>query len=581
MASLTNASPSPVARLMALLTQERSEIGLVYTYAVFAGLLSLALPVGVQAIIGLVAGGMLLQPVVILIVAVVAGTALSGLLQLLQVSAVERLQQRIFARLAIDWGTRIPSLHPDAARAEHLPETVTRFFEVVIIQKALAKLLIEAVAAVLAIAFGLVLLALYHPSLSIAGVLLLGAFVVTLWFTGRHAYETSYEESTAKYRVAHWLQELARHFPLLRTAAPSALPLRRTDEDVATYLRARQAHFRVIVRQSVAAVVFKTLITGALLVLGTMLVVDRKITLGQFVASELVVVMILAGVEKLILNLGTVYDLLTGVTKAAHVSELPVLAESGGMTSPAAADTGSAVELRQLRYRYGSAPRVTLDDVSLSVAPGERLALIGPEGAGTSTLLQAIGGLLPTYEGRIALDGISLRDYTMSSLRTRVGFVDSSPAVIDGTLAENVALGRPSVSEDDVRWALDLAGLTDTVWELPHGIETPLGGTAVMPLEAVRRLALARAIVTRPSLLLIDSFFHHLSPEHKGALVAQLCDASHGWTIIGASHDPLFLGACDRIAIVEHGAIVRIETPKLLSEPAFLPHLILAHDDIR
>ncbi|MEO7360081.1 MAG: ABC transporter ATP-binding protein, partial [Gemmatimonadaceae bacterium] len=267
---------SPVQRLFALLAQERSEIGLVYLYAVLAGLLGLALPLGVQAIIGLVAGGMLLQPVVILITAVIVGTAFAGVVQVLQVSAVERLQQRIFARLAIDWGVRIPRIHPRVASREYLPETVTRFFEVVIIQKTLAKLLIEAVAAVLSIMFGLMLLTMYHPSLGIASILLLAAFVLTLWLTGKRAYVTSYAESTAKYRVAHWLQELARHFALFRSSHESRLPLERTDDGVADYLRARQQHFRVIIRQSMAAVVFKTLITGALLVLGTMLVVNRQ-----------------------------------------------------------------------------------------------------------------------------------------------------------------------------------------------------------------------------------------------------------------------------------------------------------------
>jgi ABC-type bacteriocin/lantibiotic exporter with double-glycine peptidase domain len=376
----THEEPTPVERLLRLLAEERGEIGLVYLYAAFAGLLGLALPVGVQAIIGLVAGGMLLQPVVILITAVVLGTAMAGMVQVLQLAAVERLQQRVFARLSLDWGARLPRLRVETLGGQDLPETVNRFFEVVIIQKSLSKLLTEAVAALLAVLFGLLLLTLYHPSFSIAGTLLLVLLGAMLWITGRGGLTTSLTESAAKYRVAHWLQEVARRLVTFRAAGAGAMPLARTDAEVAGYLRARQAHFRVLVRQNVAAVVFKTLTTGALLVLGTVLVVERQITLGQFVASELVVVSILAGVEKLTLSLSTIYDVLTSAEKAGHVGDLPVEDAVPGVVPDAAAARGTAIEARDLSYAYPGTHGPAVADVTLRVQPGERVAITGAEG---------------------------------------------------------------------------------------------------------------------------------------------------------------------------------------------------------
>ncbi|MDF1505111.1 ATP-binding cassette domain-containing protein [Roseisolibacter sp. H3M3-2] len=561
---------APVDRLLRLLAEERGEIGLVYLHAALAGLLGLALPVGVQAIIGLVGGGMLLQPVVILIAAVVAGTALAGWVQVLQLAAVERLQQRVFARLSLDWGARLPRIRPEALGGHDLAETVNRFFEVVIIQKSLAKLLTEAAAALLAVLFGLLLLTLYHPSLSLAGALLLALLGVSLRLSGRGGLATSLEESAAKYRVAHWLQELARRLGTFRAAGDVPMPLARADAEVASYLRARQAHFRVLVRQHVATVVFRTVTTGALLVLGTALVVDRRITLGQFVASELVVVSILAAVEKLTLSLSTLYDVLTSAEKVGHVDDLPAEAPAPGVLPAPPAPRGSAVEARGLTYAYPGAPAPAVADVALRVAPGERVAITGAEGSGESTLLALLAGLRPGFEGALTIDGVSARDLDAEALRRRVGYVEQDPHLFDGTLAENVSVGRAHVGDAEVRRAIELAGLADDAAALPRGLRTPVGAGAALPSHVARKLALARAVAGGPSLLLFDEFFHHLEPVFKRELLERLLRRDAGWTVVAVSHDPVYLAACDRIYVLAEGRVAREGTfESLLADAGF------------
>ena len=281
------ASPSAARRLLHLLAEERQNVGLVYFYAILAGVLGLSLPLGVQAIIGLVSGGMLLQPVVILIGLVVAGTFAAGTVQVLQLSVVERLQQRIFARHALELSRDVPRADFEALGGTDLPELTNRFFEIVTIQKSLAKLLTESVAALLSIVAGLMLLTFYHPYLSLFGGGLLAALAFTLWITGRRGLRTSLAESAAKYRVAHWLQELARHGSSFQLAGHTPLPVARMDREVDSYLGHRQEHFRVLARQSMAVVFMKTLVTGGLLIIGAALVLERRISLGQFVASEL------------------------------------------------------------------------------------------------------------------------------------------------------------------------------------------------------------------------------------------------------------------------------------------------------
>ena len=555
---------SPIRRLLAILAEERGDVGRIFAYAALAGLLGLSLPLGVQAIIGLVAGGLILQPVVVLIGLVVLGTFAAGALQVVQLGVVERLQQRVFARYSLDLAHRLPRADIEALAGADLPEQTNRFFEIVTIQKSLVKLLTEAVSALFAIAAGLVLLTFYHPYLSLFGGVLLGMLGVALWLTGRSGLRTSLAESAAKYRVAHWLQELARHAVSFRLAGASSLPVARMDRELDDYLTHRQAHFRVLARQSMTVVAVKTLVTGGLLVIGAALVVDRRISLGQFVASELVIVTVLAGVEKLILSLSTVYDALTAAEKAAHLRELPITVDrpSGEgrstMALPHASDArGMALEASALAYRSPGNREDTLQGVTLHVRAGERVALVGSEGAGTSTLLRVLAGLLPSFRGSLAVDGVSMRDVDQAALRDAVALVGPAPMLIEGTIEDNVSLGRPGVTSSSVAAALELAGLRDHVRALPDGLRAAVGsGDARVPSNIVRKIVLARALAARPRLLLFDDFFHHLEPTYKRRLIERLLDRRAGLTIVAASHDPVFLAACDRVLLLDGGRIV-------------------------
>ncbi|MBC8086599.1 MAG: ATP-binding cassette domain-containing protein [Phycisphaerae bacterium] len=549
--------PSPLRRLASLLSPERRDISTILLYGAIVGVLGLAVPLGVQAIIGLVSGGLLLQPVLLLIGFVVIATLGAGLLQVAQLAVVERVQQRIFARISLESAHRVSRANVEALRGMNLPEATNRFFEVITIQKCLAKLLTDGVTALLAILAGLVLLTLYHPYLSAFGLILLAALSIVLWVTGRTGLETSLAESASKYWVAHWLQELARNATAFRQTGTTTLPVGRMDEGVHEYLEQRDAHFRVLARQSTAVIVVKTAITGGLLVIGTSLVVDRSITLGQFVASELVIVALLGGVEKLILSLGTVYDALTAVEKLAVIQELPMSRATEPLlphSSPelAAADVLAA---RDVSYRYGAAVEPAISDVSLQLRAGERVGIVSSEGAGASTLLRVIAGMLPSYQGVITVNGISAHDAHTDAFRQRVVLVESQVELIDGTIEDNISMGRDRVTAADVSWACELVMLDEHLHSLPAGLHTAVGGANRLPAFVERKIALARALSGRPALLLFDEFFHHLDPLYKLELLQRLRSLESQLTILAASHDTHFLESCDRVLFLREGHV--------------------------
>lgn len=549
--------PSPLRRFTALLAPERREVGTILLYGAMIGVLGLAVPLGVQAIIGLVSGGLLLQPVLLLIGFVVIATLGAGLLQVAQLAVVERVQQRIFARVALDSAHRVSRANIEALRGMNLPEATNRFFEVITIQKSLAKLLTDGVTAMLAIFSGLVLLTLYHPYLSAFGIILLAVLAVVLWITGRTGLETSLAESASKYWVAHWLQELARNATAFRQTGTTSLPVGRMDEGVHQYLEERDAHFRVLARQSTAVILVKTAITGGLLVIGTSLVIDRSISLGQFVAAELVIVALLGGVEKLILSLGTVYDALTAVEKLAVIQELPVSRATEPLQPHLVPDsaTREILVVRDVSYRYAATGEPVIRDISLHLQVGERVGIVSSEGAGASTLLRVVAGMLPSYRGVLTIDGISAHDAHTDAFRQRVVLVESQVELIDGNIDDNIRMGRDRVTEADVSWACQLVMLDEHLHSLQGGLQTLVGGANRLPAFVERKIALARALAGRPALLLFDEFFHHLDPRYKLELLKRLRAVDTQLTILAASHDTHFLESCDRVLFLREGHV--------------------------
>ena len=545
----------PVDRLFELLLLEKGNIILVYAYATLVGLLSLTLPLGVQAIIGLVSGGLFLQPVVLLIGFVVLGTLATGVLQVLQLSAVERIQQRIFARIALEFSIRVPRVRTEAAWATDLPERMNRFFEVVTIQKSLGKLLTGTTTALLQVIFGLLLLTFYHPYFTLFGLGLVGLLWLIIRLTGPRGLVTSQMESAYKYRTAHWLEEVARSVVAFKAAGRATPALERMDGQVAGYLHYRERHFRVLVIQAMAAIGFKTLVTGALLILGSVLVIDRQITLGQFVAAELVIVTVLAGIEKLVASLAEVYDVMTSVDKLGAITDLP-LETTVGLPLPDAAG-GLAVEVEGLRYTYPRAERPALSNIAFRLAPGARVAVTGPDGSGETTLLAAVAGLLDGVQGAVLLDGMTLRDLEPAAVRDRIGVVLGSAGLFEGTIEDNVTLGRAGLGTAAVVEALTRVGAHATVQRLPDGLRTVIeNGGRGLPSTLRVRLLLARAIVHRPRLLLVDECLATVEPAARQELIDVLTAPDAPWTLLVVSHTRDLLAACDRVLVLRAGEVV-------------------------
>jgi len=547
------------ARVAQLLARDKRDIFILFIFAGLSGIFALSLPLAVGAIVQQVQGGLVLQPVVVLIGYVVAATLASGGLQILQLRVVERIQQRVFARLALEFTFRVPRIRYETAMQEDLPETMNRLFEAIAIQKSLSKFLLDTSTALLTVFAGLLLLTFYSTTFTLFGALLLLVLGAILWFSGPRGLETSLMESKYKYRAVHWLEEQARAFHAFKFAGRSPLGIQRMDEVLSGYLTYRGKHFQVLMQQTIAVVLFRTVVVGGFLVIGSQLVIGRSISVGQFVASELIVVTVLIGVEKLILSMSTIYDILTSAEKAGYVSDLP-LDEAGGNALPAAS-SGMSVDLRGVIYRFHPGARDVLCGITMRVQSGERVAITGYEGAGRTTLLKLISGLLGDFAGTVLFDGLPLRTLDRVVLREQIGQYLSATDLFDGTIMENVSVGRLGIDTAAVRQAIADVGLTRDIEEMANGLDSQIthGGRKLSHNTAIKML-FAQAIAGAPRLLVIDDLFQNLQGDDRRRLIDLLLDRSRATTVVAVSHDPSLLARMDRVIVLQDGAI-RAEGP--------------------
>lgn len=549
-------SLSPARRLVQLLHTERREIKYIFLYAIFAGLISLVLPLGIQSTIELISGGVFFSSVYVLITIIIIGVIVGGGLQIVQISLVEHLQRRIFTKASLEFAFRIPRLKAEAIIGSHAPELVNRFFDIMTIQKGLPKLLIDLSAGVIQILFGLLLLSLYHPFFVFFSVGLLSILFIIFVVTGKRGLQSSIEESKHKYKVAHWLEELARAINSFKLAGNTDLPIKKTDYNVNNYLKYRKIHFGVLISQFTFILLFKAAVTGGLLIVGTYLVVDRQITLGQFVASEVIIILLLNSVEKIIMYMDVIYDLLTAVDKVSQVTDLP-LEKVGGLDFTKRPDLqGHSVKVKDLKYKYPDGSDYILKGINLDVKPGEHICISGSGGSGKTTLTNIISGIYSDFEGIVTINNYSIRDLDLVHLRDKIGKNISQDDIFDGTILENITVGKPMESVQDAIDALEAVGLADDVNRLPEGINTPLtSGGKNWSNTNIHKLILARCLAKNPDLIILNDFFNGLKRNAKLDLIQCLVDKKNHWTMIAVSNDPLIMAACNRVIVLNEGVV--------------------------
>ena len=501
---------------------------------------------------GFVLAGSLSTSIVVLIVLVVAAVIIYGLLQVRQLQVTEKIQQKIFVRYSFEFADRLPRMNIEKLDAYYLPELVNRFFDTISLQKAVEKLLLDVPAAIIQIFFGLILLSFYHPVFIAFGAVLALIGYLIMRFTLPAGFQASIEASDQKYATAAWLEEMARVIKSFKYSRGTELNIKKTDGIVSNYLHARTTYFKVLLTQYWSLIMFKVLITAAMLIVGAVLLVDQQINIGQFIAADIVILSIIASVEKLILNMDKVYDVLTSVEKLSKITESEI--ETQGTVELSDLNKGVSILFENVGFVYGNQSKA-LEGLQLDIAAGDKVCIMGESGSGKSTILRLLTGAFKNFTGSILVDGIPMGNYNLHSVRSQTGILLSQQDIFHGTIWENITMGSSHIQYDEVTDLVNRCGLTSFIQSLPKGYDTLLDPTGKRLNSKIRQdILLLRALLGKKRLLLLEEPLNFLEKRYKQNIQDYIFSEENA-TVIIATNDVEIAARCNKVIYLQDGFV--------------------------
>lgn len=525
----------PFKRLLRMLERDKQDIYRVYLFALLIGIVNLSVPLGIQAIINLIQGGEISASWIVLVTIVTVGIGLTGYLQYYQLRIVENISQRIFSRSSFEFAFRFPRIQAQTLYNYHAPELANRFFDTLTIQKGLPKILIDFSLALFQIIAGILVLSMYHSFFIVFGLISIFLIYIIIALTGPQGLRTSLAESKLKYRVVHWIEEIARTRLSFKLSHEADIALTNTDSAVQGYLDYREKHFGVLVNQFFSLIGFKVLITAGLLVIGGILVFNQEMNIGQFVAAEIIILIIISSVEKVIQALDSIYDVLTALEKIGYVTDMP-LDDNHGIEVYNLSE-GINITLTDVNFSYPGSNTAILKDLSIDIPANKSTWITGPSGSGKSTLLQLVSGVYQPSNGVIKFNGFSTQSINFEQLRNKIGFALNNNQLFQGTILENITLGM-DIPMPDILRSIKMVLLESFITQKPDGLQTHIDPDGVrLPKSVAHKIILARAIASQPRLLLLEDPLDQVLAAEKEIIIQNLMKKSNPWDIIVSSVD--------------------------------------------
>jgi len=547
-------------RLYNLLALDKKDVSQIFFYAIFSGLVSLSLPLGIQAIVNFIQSGRVSASWIVLVILVVIGVALVGILALMQLRITENLQQKIFVRSSFAFAARIPKIEFKELYGHYPPELANRFFDTLTIQKGTSKLLVDFSAAILQIIFGIILLSLYHTSFIVFGFSLLALLYIIFKYSYNKGIETSLKTSKNKYKTASWLQEIARNNFSFRNDLHYDYALEKNNRIIKDYLYCRENHFNVIKRQFRHLILFKVVITASLLIIGGYLVLSQKMNIGQFVAAEIIILLVINSVEKIILGLETFYDILTAVEKIGQVTDMEL--EEEFTIGSKVCYTNISLETENLSFQFPNTNLGILNNISLKINSGERILIEGENGSGKTTLIKVLSGLLHPTSGSFFINDDTFRKIDIKQYRSRIGSIIQGEKPFEGTILENITFNDKNISTEDLKWALDAVQLTAFVKTLPKGLDTKIFPEGKqLSSSNTQKILLARSIIHKPNILFYEDPTDRMDINVANDIIDFITSEKNKWTVIVSSQNPHWVSKCTRKITMQKGS-VQLDTKK-------------------
>ncbi|MFO0775610.1 MAG: ATP-binding cassette domain-containing protein [Nitrospiraceae bacterium] len=539
-----------LTRIGVLLQTERRILWLLISYSVAIGLFSLIVPLTVQELVNTFAFAVQPMTIVTLTLIIIVGLLFVGAFRGFQIYAEETLQRRLFARVALGMTQHLSDVQVWSFR----PRYANFFTEAVLMQRALSAFLIDLIDVVIGGAVGMTLLVFYHPFFLGFNVVFTGGGAAVLFLLTQGGLRATIEMSQWKYDILHWIQEISYNVLHFKSATCKPYLLKRTDELLDGYIEARRSRFSVMMRQHLGSVFWQALGQGGVIATAGWLVSTGQLTVGQLVAAQVVVGKLIYSFDSLVKKTGYFFYFLTALTELDFVFSLPK--DEHRIEVPVALPDPTVQGLRivasnvEVRHRDGS--RI-VGPCDVEIMPGEKISLHVPNQAAKTSLARVLAGLETPTSGVMRYNGVDLRHVEMDAINNCRGFVlDSRMSLFEGSVEDNITLGRPSIPYADLRWALRFVELEEEIDALPEGIKSSVRAPgAVFSNSRILRMLLARAIITRPQVVILDGLLHPLPPIHRETILRRLCSKDEPWSVIFVTTDPAMTPYVDRQIVCE------------------------------
>ncbi|HEU0066896.1 MAG TPA: ABC transporter ATP-binding protein [Sphingomonas sp.] len=470
-------------------------IRLAIVYGTAISLLSLATPISVQLLINSVANTALPAPLWTL-----SGLLFALLLCVAGLSAMRfwmmaLFERRIFARVVAEITVRAVHAQNPFFADQNRGDLFNRYFDLVVVQKAVPSLVIGAFTIILQSAVGLVVTSFYHPFFLGFNALLLLVILLVWMIWSRGSIRSAVALSHAKHEAARWLESVGGSNGFYKSSRHLDFAMDRSEAVTAAYVDRHRRYFRYSFTQTVAFLLIYAFASAALLALGGNLILRGELSIGQLVAAELILSGVFYGVSQLGWYLDTLYDL---VASAEELSLLFAIPQERAVTSTRQAPGNGAVRL----------DGVVIDGArfDFELAAGEHLVTRADDGAERLLAMVLKRHVVPD-RGLVTVGGADMATFDMYLLRSEVLVLDR-PTIVDVTIREYLALASAEASSADMLDTLGAVGLRTRIARLPAGLDTPLAASGYpLSIGEVMALKLANALLVRPRLLMLSQLY--------------------------------------------------------------------------
>jgi putative ABC transport system ATP-binding protein len=509
-----------------LIGNDKKFLWIAIFYGMGISLLTLAVPVCVQLLMNSVAYIASVEAVILLSLLLLFLLLCSGCLTVMQSYILELFERRIYTKLTSEITLRNLLADYQYSIDTNKSDLVNRYFDIMNMQKTIPNLIVGLFAFFLQTCVGILVVSSYHPFLLLFNVFFL-SLVWLIWrIWGYDALLASVNVSDAKYQTVNHIETVARHYDYFSSHVHTEFAVQKTDNLISQYLKYRQKYFKFNYAQQVSFLILYAFSSSGLLGVGGLLVIGEELTLGQLVASELILSAIFYGIVKLSYSLTAIYDLGAAVEEIYRVYQIPTENNSGLLSPP--------LELTDLIFHKAEFADINNESniyLDFTIKAGQKIVALCSTHKIQQIILQSVVRHLDLKSGRILLGDYDIRDINPRQLRDSI-IILRKLSVFETTIREYLTLNRTDILSSDIYDALELMDLHFVVDKLEQGLDTHLStsGFPLSPSELLR-LKLAAALLLKPKIIILTQLFDTI-PSNMNKMIMKRLRGLQELTII-------------------------------------------------